>query len=1039
MRRTPKFFFLVALLASAVFTQAQYEDSTFIRYTSKDGLSDNYVTAIAQDDWGFLWIGTDNGLNRFDGFAFKKFYQGTPSLPLPSNTIWRLKSFGDHQLGIITLRGFQVLDTKHFSVTNYRVPDSTAFSTYRNYTLDALPLPDHSFALATATGFYTFNKDGRLLFQYEKYKAADVGKKRILFARRIIPLNSKEYIIYTDDTLFCYNTGSNSFHPLGTLNDGKSFYNPPETQIGYWIDQLQISATQYIFLQQKQERIIFYDRSRDLVTASPLPFKLDDEINWLTRISQLDDSTFAFNSMHSGFFVFHLDKQTGQIRFEPKRYLPGYRISCLFVDRDGKLWVGTRKGILYQKRTVPFIKSYHYPVASPDNETNGFSDALRYKNKLYLARHSPYNGLVIVDTGSMKLETRIRFYNGNDLWNEVYSIAMYQPDTLWLGTSSGPLWFDTKTYHYGKLLDERKYPPSYFDEIYFNKPDALGNGWFCYILGGIVGRYHLPDRSFTFFTPQTKPALPFEKTKMIVTDSYGDTWIGGHALARWNEHRQTFDTLIRSYAGVNKYNDDILACSADNNGSLWIHNTDNGLLEYRIRAKTFAAYSMQNGLPSAQIRCMSPVINNILWLGGVNYLAAFNTSTKKIAVVYDYRDGLPEEFSSSRKIYYDEENDRCYLFSGDYLSIFPGRLPAAPTSPIDILLPELLINNKRSIFFPGDTVSLAHRENSLSLQFTAVNFESPEHYRFEYRINDGQWAPLGGQRTINLDQLQDGHYLVTTRVIGKFGKEKTKELLIIIRPPFWKTTWFLLSALLAAALIVWSAYRYRVQQVRRRANIDKQLAETEMKVLHAQMNPHFVFNSLNSIREMILSNENKDASRYLGKFAQLIRLTLVQSSQSFIPLRQTIDYLERYIEMEMIRNTHFNASITVDDQLDTDEALLPPMLVQPFVENAIWHAAGGEPRDIDITISFSKKKGHLVCIIDDNGVGIEHAQSLGQQQEDLHASVGITNVQNRIRLLNEKHGLESSVVIIDKKHLEEAGQTGTCITIYLPLEINAPQ
>lgn len=129
-----------------------------------------------------------------------------------------------------------------------------------------------------------------------------------------------------------------------------------------------------------------------------------------------------------------------------------------------------------------------------------------------------------------------------------------------------------------------------------------------------------------------------------------------------------------------------------------------------------------------------------------------------------------------------------------------------------------------------------------------------------------------------------------------------------------------------------------------------------MKALHAQMNPHFVFNSLNSIREMILNQETQEASRFLGNFAHLIRITLDQSRKSFISLRDTMDYLNRYIEMEKIRNPDFHFSMEVDKTLDPDDTILPPLLIQPFIENAIWHGMNGEEKQIHILVRFLKKK-----------------------------------------------------------------------------------
>ena len=208
-----------------------------------------------------------------------------------------------------------------------------------------------------------------------------------------------------------------------------------------------------------------------------------------------------------------------------------------------------------------------------------------------------------------------------------------------------------------------------------------------------------------------------------------------------------------------------------------------------------------------------------------------------------------------------------------------------------------------------------------------------------------------------------------------------------------------------------------------------------MMALRAQMNPHFIFNSLNSIREMILNNENQEASHFLSKFAHLIRITLDQSGQSFISLRNKIDYLYRYVEMEQVRNADFTCRILADDELDLDETELPPMLIQPFVENAIWHGITSKEKNINITIDFKKENHQLACIVADNGIGINEALKNKMNGHDLHKSVGIENIHNRIRLLNEKYNIKSSVTIRDRKDIPGEKGQGTIVTIRIPLEI----
>jgi sensor histidine kinase YesM len=257
----------------------------------------------------------------------------------------------------------------------------------------------------------------------------------------------------------------------------------------------------------------------------------------------------------------------------------------------------------------------------------------------------------------------------------------------------------------------------------------------------------------------------------------------------------------------------------------------------------------------------------------------------------------------------------------------------------------------------------------------------------------------------------------------------------VVQQPFWLRPWFILLASLFFLAMLYALYRLRMRQVHQRANLDRLLSKTEMKALQAQMNPHFIFNSLNSIREMILNNENKDASRYLSKFAHLIRLTLDQSAQGTVPLRSTVDYLKRYMEMETIRNGLFTYEVMVDEQLDADETFVSPMMIQPFIENALWHGVTAASKKIHVQVAFKKQGDHLVCTIDDDGVGIAHTRlQRSLNGGSRHRSHGIANIENRIALLNEKYDLQCGIRIADKKENLGRAESGTLVTLRLPLQ-----
>jgi putative methionine-R-sulfoxide reductase with GAF domain len=215
--------------------------------------------------------------------------------------------------------------------------------------------------------------------------------------------------------------------------------------------------------------------------------------------------------------------------------------------------------------------------------------------------------------------------------------------------------------------------------------------------------------------------------------------------------------------------------------------------------------------------------------------------------------------------------------------------------------------------------------------------------------------------------------------------------------------------------------------------INEQLAEARLSALQAQMNPHFVFNALNSIKRMILDSENEKASRYLSKFALMIRMTLEHSKQLFVSLDENIEYLRAYLDMEQLRfDDSFKYIIETDDQVDTTETVLPSMMIQPLVENAIWHGLMYATNDKKIRIAFSQTDSKMVCTIEDNGIGIGQSEKLRKKHRPLHRSVGLENLQKRIKIMNEKYGTDCSLQIVD---LSETGGNvhGTRVTLQFKL------
>lgn len=214
--------------------------------------------------------------------------------------------------------------------------------------------------------------------------------------------------------------------------------------------------------------------------------------------------------------------------------------------------------------------------------------------------------------------------------------------------------------------------------------------------------------------------------------------------------------------------------------------------------------------------------------------------------------------------------------------------------------------------------------------------------------------------------------------------------------------WLLVAAALTFAVAAYLLFRYFLSRSRREALLKAQLADLERSALQAQMNPHFIFNSLNSIQSYIANNENDKANRFLAKFSRLIRAMLNHSRSSLITLKEEIESLSLYMQLEKMRfKDKFDFEITVDPDLEPEAVKLPPLLIQPYLENAIIHGLAQARSTGKIDLYYMLVGRYLLATVTDNGIGIEASRKLKDGTQALHKSVGMSITQKRLQLLDE--------------------------------------
>ncbi len=982
---------------------AQFRADDFVHYRSSEGLSDNNVYCLAQDDRGYIWIGTESGLNLFDGNSFTFFPPATGPLYLPGFNTTKIVRLNDHRLGVITRRGFHVINSQNFLTENYLIPDTTFFASYLNEVFDAVELSDRTIVLSSNTGIYAFDKPGHLSFRYDYYKPTDVGHTTISYGRTIIPLNDFEVLVYTQDDKVDYYNFSHKFgrHISPSENQWNVFFPQP----GFANQCKKIGNDQYIIYNSRIDSIIFFDRSLNKTVISKLPFDTRTELNWTSQVFPFNDSTFAIDGSRNGYYLFHINKKSGVITCNPEKFLPEYKCNCFLMDKEGRLWIGTRTGLLKQKNNYSFLKCDMLNTEPPREDVRAkFTSICRVRDRLYIGALNKYQGLFIVDTSTMKVVKKLTFYGGKNDWSEILSIQNYYMDTLWIGSNNGLIWLDTKTLRYDIVTDDKGKPVFPGGDVTLFPPDKNGFAWLCKYMDGQIARYDIAKRKFTFFSTTTDPALPFSRIKQIVYDAYGDVWVSGHGLARWNNEKQKFDTLITVYAGPNKFGDDILTIAADKNGSLWLHNAENGLLEYRIREKKFYYYSgEQEALSTFPLQSFAEEVNDKLWFTTGTQLGSYDIASGT-TLFFDKNDGMPDDRSTSRIIYYDKDRNYFYSLHNDYLVSFSSLSHQWKNIDDTSFVLTGLELNDRTFYFPSLPVHLRYNQQNITIRYAVVDYDMPEGWRFAYRLNHGNWISLGDQRQINFNRIGTGNMQLQVKAISKRGQEITKELLLIISPPVWQRRWFLLLTTFFVGTVIFILYRYRIDQLKKilivRTKISQDLHDEVGATLSGiAMYSHLTKDQVKAKKtdevEQSLNVIQRSAGEMVDKLNDIVWLVNPQHDS----LKKLIDKLEEYVQqMALAKNMTLKINIPpkiASLKMSMESRRNVYLFCKEAVNNAMKYSGASlfelSIMNLDHTLEF---------IIKDNGKGFDAGS--------VKKGNGLESMQKRAEEIGGKFVLQSS-------------------------------
>lgn len=473
-----------------------------------------------------------------------------------------------------------------------------------------------------------------------------------------------------------------------------------------------------------------------------------------------------------------------------------------------------------------------------------------------------------------------------------------------------------------------------------------------------------------------------------------------------------------------------VTCIKNFNNKVYVATADAGIVVL-YNNKVVAAINDSMGLSSNSVKTLH-ISGTTLWVGTIKGVNKIDLNTNKVITKYSTSDGLPSDIINA--IYYDNTDSTVWVGSTEGLTYFKEK-DILGQSMCNLVMENITVS-KTNINRDSNNLSLKYNDN-IQFQFVGISLRSGDEILYHYKLQglDANFNTTT-ERFLSYPSLPSGNYTLQLYATNKFGvKSKTYTCTFTVAPPFWKTWWFYTLELSVFAFIIWiilyTRFKRKQKEYKLNADFKVLLADMEQQALQAQMNPHFIFNSLNSIQQFMLQNDKQQANKYLTSFATLIRKTLDYSAKKSISLTDEIDYLNQYVALELLRfNNSFTCTINVSDDLEVDLIKIPALLLQPFVENAIRHGIRNKTsNDGVLLIDFKMLDDNLICTVEDNGIGRKKAQEIKSTTHIEYQSKGLDITQKRITLLNTKPDNKFDIQIIDLMNDNVAIGTRVVVTI----------
>ncbi|MBC7849952.1 MAG: histidine kinase, partial [Chitinophagaceae bacterium] len=570
------------------------------------------------------------------------------------------------------------------------------------------------------------------------------------------------------------------------------------------------------------------------------------------------------------------------------------------------------------------------------------------------------------------------------------------------------------------------------NEIHSIAIDRSGNFIIC-ANGGFAFVDPLKRTFKTFINDSVLKSISRNATFGAMEDTDSNWWL---AQSNGLFHYNTSTKKLTKIPISDSIEQQIHTVAEDSSGNIYAGGLSGMIIISKKSLKPVAHLLKKDGLPSDNVMGLLCDKNGSIWILGNTGVARYTNSTKELQT-FDARDGVVQGNHNLANIYMARDG-AVFIGSSEGFNRFNPDSIKVEKKSLRVFVTTIELPGGISGLPEYHNANFAHDENNVSFSFLAVDFQLGASIQYRYQLVgfDTSFVYPGKERTTRYTNLPPGKYSfkVEASVNNKDWYASTQEVSFIIARAFWKTWWFRLLLGLLIVGILFAYFKLRVAQINKEARLrtdyEIKLNELENSALRTQMNPHFIFNSLNTINSFINSNDRVQANQYISKFSRLVRLILDHSREKKIVLKDELEVATLYMQLEQIRfENKFRYEINLVD-IDSCITEVPPLIIQPFVENSILH--GLLPLDSEgvLKLLVTREGDSLKCIIEDNGIGREAARVIRKKSGYDRKSHGMDITLKRISFFNKEYGMNSEVSITDI--IDEHGKVrGTRVEIPL--------